>query len=65
MNRKIQVSAEELCDEVPGSMVFCEYIKICRNYAFEDEPNYDELLNKFSSLFLLEEYKKDFNWDWD
>ena len=38
-------SVEELCDGMPKE--FAEYMNICRNLEFEEEPPYDKLTQMF------------------
>jgi hypothetical protein len=45
---------------------FVEYISMCRNYSFDEEPNYEVLINKFKGLFIASNYDRDkIEWDWD
>ena len=44
-NIKAYTSVTKICQGLPPC--FCEYIKYCRKLEFEDEPDYDYLLNLF------------------
>ena len=45
---KLSTLPEELCSGLPKE--FCDYIKYCRNLTFEQEPNYNYLMNLFLEI---------------
>ena len=43
---------------------FIDYIKYCRNLAFEEDPNYDYLRSLFTSILIRNNLKNDLNFFW-
>ena len=62
-NVKSSISLEDLCKGVPRE--FFLYMKYCRFLHFKMEPNYDLLKNLFITLFKKNNYKLDFEYDWN
>lgn len=61
--KKLSTSVEELCLGYP--MEFATYIKICRNYKFDESPNYDALRNLIKDLFKKSGFIYDYVFDWN
>ena len=61
--KKIDVTAEELCQGFP--MQFVQYINYTRNLEYEQDPNYHFLKNLFTSVLSEMGHKVDCYYDWD
>ena len=63
MEKKIEVTAMELCQGFP--MQFVQYINYTRNLKYEEDPNYNYLKNLFVSTLNEMGYQIDCYYDWD
>ncbi|EQL00648.1 casein kinase I isoform delta [Ophiocordyceps sinensis CO18] len=61
-NRKMSLSAEELCEGLPQE--FTQYIEHARSLAFEERPKYAYLRRLFRRLFTAQGYQHDNVFDW-
>lgn len=62
MRKKAEMSPEDLCHQLPPE--FALYMKYCRQLSFEDRPDYSYLRKLFRDIFVRENYKADFIYDW-
>lgn len=60
--KKLATSIEELCHGFP--IEFANFINICRNYTFDESPNYDHLKSLLRGLYKKSDYNYDFVFDW-
>ena len=63
MEKKIEISPEELCQGFP--MQFAQYINYTRNLKYEENPNYIYLKNLFVSTLNEMGRQVDCYYDWD
>ena len=61
-NKKVTLSAEELCEGLPGE--FAWYIKQVRSLGFGDRPDYARLRKAFRDLFTRKGFAYDNVYDW-
>ena len=63
LNKKINISTEKLLKNEPKE--FIDYINYCKNLEYEEEPNYNYLVNLFKDIItkVLND-KIDFMYDW-
>lgn len=61
--KKLATSIEELCQGYP--LEFATYLHTCRNYKFDESPNYEFLRLIIKNLFLRTGYQYDFVFDWN
>ena len=59
---KISTLPEILCKGLP--VEFTEYIKYCRNLAFEQDPDYNYLKSLFINILIKIQQKNDLNFFW-
>ena len=52
LNLKKTTSPEDLCFGLPSQ--FVDYIKYCKNLAFEQDPDYEYLRNLFRKILYIE-----------
>jgi serine/threonine protein kinase len=57
---KMVTKIDKLCNNIPRC--FKEYLQSCRNLDFYDEPNYEELREKFISTAKKENIKLKYEW---
>ena len=62
LNLKKTTSPEDLCFGLPSQ--FVDYIKYCKNLAFEQDPDYEYLRNLFKNILLSENQINDMNFSW-
>ena len=60
--KKIEVTPDILCQGFDNC--FKEYFKYVRKLQFEEEPNYDFLLDLLNKLMKKENFINDLNFDW-
>lgn len=60
--KKLSTSIDELCRGYPPE--FATYINTCRNYKFDEEPNYDHLKALLKS-YSDKHFSYDFVFDWN
>ena len=63
MEKKIETSAEELCQNFPEE--FINYVNYTRNLEYEQDPDYGFLKNLFVNVLRKEGYIIDCYYDWD
>lgn len=61
--KKLSTSIDELCQGYP--VEFAHYINICRNYKFDESPDYDALRGLIKCLFRNSGYSYDYVFDWN
>ncbi|KAJ1922317.1 serine/threonine protein kinase [Mycoemilia scoparia] len=62
MEKKMSTSTETLCRGFPAE--FAVYLNYTRSLRFDDKPDYDYLRGVFRSLFLRNDFKYDYVFDW-
>ncbi len=60
--KKISLSAAELCEGLPSE--FVQYIDYVRSLKYEEKPDYAYLRRLFSRLFSARGFKHDHVYDW-
>jgi hypothetical protein len=60
--KKTVTSSETLCEGLPQE--FKKYIDYCKLLKFDEAPNYNMLRGMFKNLFIKNEFKMDFEYDW-
>ena len=60
---KKSTSPENICKNLPQE--FAEYLRYCRNLGFEDEPDYNYLINLFKGLLIKMKENNDSNFTWN
>ena len=63
MQKKIETSAEELCQNFPEE--FMNYVNYTRNLEYEQDPDYGFLKNLFVNVLRKDGYIIDCYYDWD
>ena len=63
MEKKMETSAEELCQNFPEE--FTNYVNYTRNLEYEQDPDYGFLKNLFVNLLRKDGYTIDCYYDWD
>ena len=60
---KTSTSLDALCADVPGA--FCEYLRMCREMAFDERPDYDGMRHLFNKLMEENGFSyDDHDYDW-
>ena len=59
---KRNTSLETLCEGLPKE--FMSYMKYCRLLQFKSEPDYTYLRNLFYNIFIQNNFKYDYKFDW-
>ena len=59
-NKKLSIEISELCSNLPSC--FFDYVTYCRNLKYNDEPDYNYLLNLFYKDIVSNNYKKKYDW---
>ena len=54
---------ENICKNLPQE--FADYIRYCRNLGFEDDPDYNYLINLFKGLLIKMKENNDSNFTWN
>ncbi|ODV62552.1 serine/threonine protein kinase HRR25 [Ascoidea rubescens DSM 1968] len=62
MEKKLSCSSESLTRGLPTE--FAHYLEYTRHLRFEDKPDYNFLRRMFRELFIREEYRYDYVFDW-
>ena len=62
LNLKKTISPEDLCFGLPSQ--FINYIKYCKNLAFEQDPDYEYLRNLFKNILFSRNQINDMNFSW-
>ena len=60
---KKNITPEMLCKGLPQE--FTEYVKYCKNLAFEQDPDYEYLRNLFRNILKKIHEKNDLNFSWN
>merc|ERR1719433_256500 len=63
MDKKMEISFEQLCDGLPGE--FCTLLHYARSLDYDEDPDYRYLRWLFQGLFLREGLKNDGCFDWN
>ena len=61
--KKVSVSINELCNGLPKQ--FCDYIKYCRELAYDANPDYEYLKKLFLYVLQTMGESLDYKYDWD
>ena len=56
------LTPEKICEGLPKE--FSEYLKYCRNLAFEQDPNYEYLRSLFKNILMERNQIKDIKFSW-
>jgi len=56
-------SPENICKNLPQE--FADYLRYCRNLGFEDDPDYNYLINLFKGLLIRMKENNDSNFTWN
>ena len=56
-------SPENICKNLPQE--FADYVRYCRNLGFEDDPDYNYLINLFKGLLIRMKENNDSNFTWN
>ena len=62
LKKKLMITPEELCSGLPPE--FCQFLVLCRQLKFEEEPNYLEMRKLFWKIAKREGINYDGMFDW-
>jgi len=60
---KRNIKPEDLCKNLPQE--FADYVRYCRNLGFEEDPDYNYLINLFRGLLIKMKENNDSNFTWN
>ena len=60
---KRNTTPENICKNLPQE--FADYLRYCRNLGFEDDPDYNYLINLFKGLLIKMKENNDSNFTWN
>ena len=62
MEKKRDTTPEDLCKGLPNE--FQQYVEYTRNLGYEEDPNYDMLINLFNNVLTNNNFEMDYIYDW-
>ena len=62
MEKKRDTTPEDLCKGLPNE--FQQYVEYTRNLGYEEDPNYDMLINLFNNVLTKNNFEMDYIYDW-
>ncbi len=62
METKMATNVETLCKGTAEELI--TLIKYCKALRFDEEPNYNYIRRTMTELFIKNEYKNDYKFDW-
>ena len=62
MEKKIETKLHDLCKGFPEE--FAQLLQYCRNLKFDEEPDYQRLVQMFQTAYTSLGYDNDFLYDW-